>query len=115
MNENLKRFLRILSVEISDLEDHIAVLLESTEERHRNHDITEYVWTENSALLRHELHLIQLVHKEIEQMDPASYTDIAELRKAIVGILEQREDLPRAALGLLERKMDKVSLYISEE
>ncbi len=115
MKDRKGTFLRILSIEISDMEEGIEVLLASTEERHSRHEITEYVWTENSALLRHELNILRIIHTKIDRLDVNQYESVEALIAAILSELDGREDLPRALYSFFERKIEKVKKYLEQE
>jgi hypothetical protein len=115
MKDRTDTFLRILSIEISDMEEGVEVLLASTAERHSRHEITEYVWTENSALLKHELHILQIIHAKLDGLDPNQFESIEALITAIRADLDGREDLPRALYSFFMRKIEKVKRYMEQE
>ncbi len=115
MKNRTGAFLRILSIEISDMEENIDVLIDSTAERHRRHEITEYVWTENSALLKHELNILKIIHSRIDGLDPNQFESIDTLIGAVRSELDAREDLPKALYSFFERKIEKVRSYLEQE
>ncbi|WP_020613379.1 hypothetical protein [Sediminispirochaeta bajacaliforniensis] len=115
MKEKLRKFLRILSVEISAMEEGIVVLLDSTSERHDRREITEYVWTENSALLRHELQILKAIHEEVDRLSAESFSSVDEAGDAVLSILTERSDAPRALYSFFQRRMVKIYRYIDEE
>lgn len=115
MKERVEKFLRILSIEISDLEEGIEVLILSTGERHSRHEITEYVWTENTALLNHELHILQIIHRQIDALSPGDFDSINSVTAVVRTMLDEREDLPKALYAFLEKKIEKVLRYIDQE
>jgi hypothetical protein len=115
MKEKIGKFLRILSVEMSDMEEGIVMLLESTRERHQKKQITEYVKTENSSLLQHELNILKLIHLEIDKLSADQFDSIEAVKTEVRKILNDRGELPKAIQLFLEKRMEKVVQYMKQE
>ncbi|MFP4268265.1 MAG: hypothetical protein ACLFQW_09745 [Spirochaetaceae bacterium] len=114
MKEKLKKFFSILLVEFTDLEDELQMLIDSTEERFKRHEITGYVWTENTALLKRELTLIRLIHKKIAELDPVEYANIEEAKRAVLETVNNQHSVPQAVPQFIEKRLEKVVRYLEE-
>ncbi|MFO7849141.1 MAG: hypothetical protein R6V67_04190 [Spirochaetia bacterium] len=114
MKDNLKKFFSILLVELTDLEEEIQMLIDSTEQRFKKHEITGYVWTENTALLKREMTLIQLIHKKIADLDPTMYNSLEEAKTAVLDKVNAQHSVPRAVPEFIEKRVEKVIRYLQE-
>lgn len=115
MKEKLKKFFSILLVEFEDMEESFSMLIDSTEERFKRHEITGYVWTENTALLKRERTLIQLIHKRVAELDPTQYDSIEEAKQAVLKVVQDHHAVPEAVPQFIEKRMEKVLRYMEEQ
>lgn len=109
-------FLRILKVEMDDLEQDIELLIREYTEKHDKDEMTNYVFNENLALLQRELFGLQGFREEIAAMDPGEEKSLEELREHLDQRLKKRVEekgLPNSILLLMERKISKVMNYIA--
>ncbi len=115
MRDKIKKFFSMLLIEFSDLEDSMNMLIEAAEERFKNHEITGYVWTENTALLKRERYLLQLIRRHIiEELEPEDYSTIEEARNAVMRIVEKQDSVPQAVPEFIEKRLEKVIKYLEE-
>ena len=112
MNEKLKKFFSILLVELTEMEDELNMLIDSTEERFKSHEITGYVWTENTALLKRELNLIRLIHRKIGALRPENYESIEEAKAAVLKVVNDQHSVPQAVPQFIEKRVQKVASYV---
>ncbi len=115
MKEKIRKFFAILSIEFDDIRDGLTMLLETTEERFRKHEITGYVWTENSALLRREQKLIQILHERVQQLNPDDYETLDEAVEAVHKIVRGMSGIPQAVPEFIEKRINKVLQYMNNE
>ncbi len=115
MREKLKKFFSILLVEFSDMEDNMQMLIDSTEERFKKHEITGYVWTENTALLKRERTLIQLIHKKVEELNAGDFSSLDEAKDAVLEVVKNQHSVPEAVPQFIAKRIDKVIRYVQEE
>ncbi len=114
MQEKVKKFLSMLIVELDDLEDNIAALMKTSEERFNRHEITGYVWTENRALLQREINLLEMIKKEVRRLEPSEFSGIDSAREGVRRCLEEFVDIPAAIPDLIEKRMEKIQHYLRE-
>jgi hypothetical protein len=114
MREKVKKFLSMLIVEIDDLEDSFRTLMNTSDERFKQHDITGYVWTENRALLQREINLLEMTKKEVHRLDPEHLHNMEEARSTVLTTLNGFADMPAAIPDLVEKRMNKILRYIQE-
>ncbi len=115
MKGKKEKLIRILRIELEDLEDDIALLEETAEERREKHEITNYVLLENLALLKKESGCIQVLMDSIETLELDRY---GSLEDAAAGLKEHFREMarengfPGAVYRLVDRKIDKVVQYV---
>ncbi len=115
MREKIHKFFAILSIEFDDISDGLNMLLDTSEERFRKHEITGYVWTENSALLKREQKLIQILHERVQQLNPDDYETLDEAVEAVRKIVRGMSGIPQAVPEFIEKRINKVLQYIHNE
>ena len=111
---NVKKFFKILSIEFSDLEEGIDTLIVSIGERYKDHDITEYVMLENSALLKRELMDMLLIHKQIMSLSEEDYSSIEEASEAVIKVIYSFHGIPKAVHTYMAGRVKKVLRYMDE-
>lgn len=115
MKEKIRKFFAILSIEFDDIRDGLTMLIDTTEERFRKHEITGYVWTENTALLRREQKLIQILHERVQQLNPDDYETLDEAVEAVRKIVRGMSGIPQAVPEFIEKRMHKVLQYMNND
>ena len=118
MKAVIAKYLSIFKIELEDLETDIVSLIELTEERKLNKEITEYVGLENVSLLQAEFAGIKCIGNSIDEYDISKYAGLddfvsdfkKELKKKI-----RNSGYPDAVYLFVERKADKVAKYVSEQ
>ena len=116
MREKYAKFMQILRVELEDLEEDINTLAEMTEERRRQHQITEYVNLENISLLKQEFAGIRDVVenlKRIDMIENESFPDFVERLKTRIREVIVSSSYPDAIYIFIDRRIQKVVEYIS--
>lgn len=117
MRERVSKFLRILKIELEDLEEDINTLAELTEERRQQHTITEYVSLENISLLRQEFSGIKAVVDRLDsiQLDPnQSFQEFVDSLKEQIKQVVIASAYPNAVNIFIERKIQKVADYFEQ-
>ncbi len=110
----VEKFFKILSIEFSDLEDELDVLIALVNKRRDRHEITEYVMKANSTLLKRELVDILLIHKKIMEISPDSYKNVDEATAAVIDIIYGFTGIPKAVHTYMEKRVRKVLRYMDE-
>ena len=110
----IKKFFKILSIEFSDLEESINSLILSIGERHKKHDITEYVMLGNSALLKRELTDMLIIHKKIMDLSEKDYPSLEAASLDVISVIYSVKGIPGAVYTYMENRVKKVLRYMDE-
>lgn len=118
MKNLLRKFQKILLVEIEDLHDDLDLFIQVVNDRHRDHQITDYVFHENLATLRNEVLGLEDCFRGCEEIDPGDARTADDLAAALK--LRFRERLRShgyvpALNTLLEKRIDKIAAYLKLE
>jgi hypothetical protein len=116
MREKISALLRILTIELEDLEADFRFMIEEDTRRHEAGDLSNYVCMENLALLRQELFGVDGFLEEIRSLSPADYSDPDMLTADLTRRLDERihaHCLPKSLNLLIGRKLEKVRNYIN--
>lgn len=113
MSSQTLKFMKIFSVEMADLLESLSIFVDTMDERHKKHELTEYVWTENRSLLEHEMHLLQLMQRKFDELNSNDFASPGEVKEAILKMLHEREDVPESLIKLVTAKIEKVETYLS--
>lgn len=111
----LEKYLKILKIELQDLENHIEVLLEDYHSREQKREVTEHVSLANTAVLRNEKSCIRHFINILDTIDLAEYANLDELVLEIENRFETGIRLAgraRAAYIFAQRKIHKVAQYM---
>jgi len=118
MVSDARHFARLFRVELQDLIDDITLLIDRTEKRFEQGEITSYVRLENEAFLQREVDAITKFLGIVDGIDPSIYkctSDIeADLLEKSRDFVSRLED-PEAVYILLKRKLEKVRKFIVPE
>lgn len=118
MQDKKGAFLKILCIELKDLDEDIKILIKECEAQHSHNEISNYVFLENLAVLKNELFGIKGFCKEVETTNPDEYNTLEDLIQGLIKKLKHRiheKGLAHSILMLIERKMKKVAHYIEKE
>jgi len=118
MRNKMKKFLEILKIELSDLEEELQFFGELHKSREKSGEITTYVFRENMNLIQNEIAGLQRVIKSVDSLVSTQYKSFGEMvedldRKIQAKIKES--NYADAVYELVKRKIDKVHNYITEE
>ncbi len=117
MKDLKRKYIQILKIELEDLHDDIAMYIEQISKDAKCGDITNYVFMENLALMNNETVGIGIVNKYLDSINVDDYADINALMEKIKSDLRKKLEDDGIAFALnvyLERKLKKVSLYVSQ-
>lgn len=108
-------FIKILILELEDLEEDIDLLIKECEDRHCKNEISEYVFLENLATLKNEMFGVEGFLDEVKNIDPLSYDELKDLADDLNNKIKKRikeKGLARSVQILVERKIEKVINYL---
>ncbi len=115
MKSLCRKYLKILQVEIEDLQDDLNLFLEVLQDRHLRHLVTDYVYNENSATLRNEILGLRECVRALENYEAAPCSSIEQVRddlkKEIFRRLDEHGYVP-AVRALVGKKLDKIAVYL---
>lgn len=109
-------FIKILMIELEDLEEDIELLIQECDERHCKNEISEYVFLENLATLKNEMFGVESFLADIMKIDPLSYKNVNDLVEELKEKLKKRikeKGLAKSVEILINRKMLKVLNYVN--
>lgn len=115
MIQKIKIFLKILRIELEDLNEDIKLLVKECKEKHSTQKISEYVFQENLAVLQNELSGIEDFYKDLSKVNQENYKNLDEfvdyLKKTLKNKIREK-GLVHSIYHLVERKINKVANYI---
>ena len=118
MKDLCRKFLKILHVELEDLEEDLDLFVEVMESRRKAGEITDYVYRENLAVIRNEVLGLKECIRGCDELDQVAGTSVEEVAAAIKRRLRERLAehgyLP-ALYALLDRRIDKIASYLKRE
>jgi hypothetical protein len=117
MPEKIRLFIKILTAELEDLEDDLQTWGQYLDEKHRADKISEYVFLENSALLRRELAGIRTMMQAIGENHPANLPDLDSIREYYIGFVQREAaqyQFQGAIVALVKKRIEKVYRYLKE-
>ena len=117
MLKKREAFLKILCIELEDLDDDIQALILECEDKHCNEEISNYVFLENLAVLRNELFGVESFLVDVKSIKPEDYENIDLLIEDLMKKLEARiheKGIAHSIVNLINRKMEKVKKYIDK-
>jgi hypothetical protein len=117
MKSHIDKFLRVLRIELEDLELDLVALEESTRQKWEENQISNYVFMENMAILREELTGVHKIINDLTGMDTSHFTEMDGFTEHLIKIIKENinnADLPEGVYRLLQRKILKVRDFIKE-
>lgn len=115
MQEKIKKYIKVLRIELEDLEEDLLVMAEIYHQRERKDEITDYVFLENVSLLQSEIAGIEKLLGTLDEIDPSRFGHIDEFVESLdTAFRRKTEDAgyPDSVYELVKRKLKKVSKYI---
>ena len=113
MKHKIERYLKILKIELEDLETDIAFSEELLRQKHDEHKITDYVFMENLSTFKSELLGIKEMEHEIDNLVD-KYDSLDDLTDDVYKFFKDKvkdAGLPEVVFVLIKRKLDKVYKY----
>jgi hypothetical protein len=112
------KLLKVLRAELEDLLDDIDLVERRIAQRFAKDEIMDYVYWENTGLVKMESESIKRLLFFIDKIDLSSYKDCngltIDLEKQVREIVREHED-PEAVLRFFLRKLKKVHAYIDSD
>jgi hypothetical protein len=118
MPDRKKFFLVMFRAELQDSLEDVEYLSGTNENRHRNNEITSYVYNENKAFLQHEAAGLKNLIALIGSFNPDDYRTVTELALAADVFFKKKVeefDDPEAVYGIIKRKIKKVLAYVEQQ
>jgi|SRR6056297_2532874 len=115
MKEKIRKFFAILAVEFEDMQEGMGMLIDLAEERFRRHEITGYVWTENTALLKREKGVIKMLAERVAGLEPDRFSSLDEALVEVRKIIRGMPGIPQAVPDFIEKRINKVLVYVNDE
>jgi hypothetical protein len=114
--KDVRKFLGILKIELEDVQDDIASMIEALGERLQRGECTEYVCKENTALYRTEIDSLHDFLKEIDGRS-AQYGTAQEAADDILKLLPEKVktwNYPKFMINLIERKVRMILGFMND-
>jgi len=108
-------FLRILLIELEDLESDIELLIEKYGKDHKEEKISNYVFKENIALAYNELFGVEGLYGQVKEFRAEEFKSIDDVALKIDEILDfscSKKGYIRSICILVRRKIEKVRKYV---
>ena len=117
MKEKIKKYTRILRIELEDLQEDLLMMAEIYHQRELKREITDYVFLENLSLLQSEIAGIDNIIESLDDINPDDFSSIKQFAEYISEEFKKRTEaagFPDSVFELVNRKLVKVSHYILE-
>ena len=118
MKYKIPKYMKVLKIELEDLEEDLLVMAEIYHQREQKDEITDYVFLENLSLLQSEIAGIDTMLSSLNEIDIEKFTTLAELVEFVDQNFRKKTDaanFPESVYALVKRKLTKVSKYIQDE
>ncbi len=115
MELKLAKYLKVLRIELEDLEADLEVMKDLYDRREAQEEITEYVFLENVSLLKSEIAGVESLIKSIDDIPIEQFSNLDEFVDYVDGLFRERTEhsgYPESVYALVKRKLSKVSRYI---
>ena len=115
MLHKVDAFLRILLIELEDLDADIKLLIEKYGKDHEDEKISNYVFKENIAVAYNELFGVEGLYAQVEKFRQEDFKSVDEVVLKIDEILDFlccNKGYVRSVCVLVKRKMNKVKKYV---
>lgn len=115
MKHQVRNYLAIIELEMEDLEEDIKYLIDQARKKKSNGTLTNYVFLENQAILKNEIHALECFKKIIKKTNPDDFGNIDGLIKYLrdeFKIIVDANSYAEAILIFTDRKLQKVKNYV---
>lgn len=116
MKNKIRNYLTIIYLEIEDLEEDIKYLIGKVEKRKKDGELTNYVFLENQALLKNEIHALESFKNLIKKCTPDDFGSIDGLIQYLreeFKVIVDANSYAEAIMIFVDRKMQKVKTYVN--
>lgn len=118
MTDKTGLLLKIFRAELEDLEEDLGSWLESLEDRHRQHQVSEYVYRENTAVLKQEIRSLDQLALSLAEVPAGRFSspkDLADELRRLIAAEVKSFQFPEAVQRFAERKLVKVLRYLTAD
>lgn len=117
MRHKRENFKKILIIELEDLDEDIQMLIQEANDKAQKGEISNYVFSENIAVLKNELFGVEGYLEDIRKLDIEKYESLDIMIEGCKSILQKRvseRGLARSIIVLVDRKINKVKTYMDQ-
>jgi hypothetical protein len=107
----------IMKLELKDMAEDLEMLVNAYIEKKARGLITNYVFLENLALLKHEMYGLKRISDMLDGIDTEAYDSIEDMIGDLKVKIKEKiksSDLPERLWPLVVRRLKKVVLYICQ-
>ena len=115
MREKLKKYLKVLRIELEDLEEDLQVMADIYNQREKRNEITGYVFLENMSLLKSEIYGIEQIIESLDGIVVDRYKSLEDMIEHVDQEFRNKTEdsgFPEACYALVKRKLLKVTKYM---
>ena len=115
MRDKYQKYLKVLKIELEDLEEDLRIMAEIYGEREKRDEITQYVFLENLSLLKQEIAGIEQILHSLDSIEVSNFQSLENMVEHVDSLFRHKTDdadFPEAVYALVKRKLLKVSKYI---
>jgi hypothetical protein len=110
-------FLKILLLELKDLEEDIELLMEKLTKSHEKDEVTNYVFMQNLSLMQREIFGIEGFFSELEGLRSDDFETVDDIAEAITRKMEvycKEHFLPTSCEVVMRRKIEKIVAFFKD-
>ena len=115
MKEKIAKYIKILRIELEDLEEDLLLMAEIYHQREQKDEISDYVFLENLSLLQSEISGIDHIIQSLGDIDATAYSSIEEFVETVASAFKKKTadaGFPNSVNELVKRKLQKVTKYL---
>lgn len=115
MKEKIKKFFKILYVEIEDAQEDLEFLADLHTQREQRGEITQYVFRENLSLIKKEIDFVRVILEQFHELSELNYASLDDLIRDLDDKIRKKVEesgCADAVYTILRRKMEKVKRYV---
>ena len=115
MNNQKNIYLKLLKIELEDLNSDIDLLIEELKGQKKRDEISNYVFVENLALFKNEIVGVEVVNESLTSIDIDKFSSLDSMIDEIRSRIKEKIKISGIANALfvsVNRKLDKVKKYI---
>jgi len=117
MKNKTKTFLKMLLIELEDVEEDFKILLQTCDSRHEKEEITHYVHYENRATYENQIINIKRCVEFIEKINPDNFSSLDALTTHLSNIFQDQVDkrwITNSLFQIIKEKEKKIKNYIEQ-